>query len=659
MLKALAWKEYREQRQVALLGLLASAMLPVLYIVMGAAVAWSVSPQDIIYQSASTGVVLVWPIFATVTGAATSLREAHVGSLGFLLSRPVSRKRVWAVKVSLGLASLAAVIGGSVVIFWAIPWLIWGPVMVSRLELLGPPELGILVGFVSLAFSCAVLYAALTASALVAAGAGLVSSLAINAFVYGFWNVVGLRRGFELASGIEIALVTLTVLAGSVYAFNQGELLRGPRVRRMVLLQAVLVLGVLFAVSSTSAFVLTRVNLSNAIFIGPKLSPAGDVVAVRANRSNLSAEQIWLIDLEGGAKQLAQRGSRFSAFSPDGKWLAYSVRSPIFRLFPEQHELRLVGTDRMGDRRIGGSMGQFPAFSPDGMRLATANVGALRIAHLDHDEVEVVELPGAFVNWWPEDVTWTPDGGKLLVTLPSSASSWTLAFYQIDSGDFRFFDSPSDWLTSFSYALPSDRPVPSRMPVTGSWPVKGTNADRLYRYRREFGVGLINRETLDSEILVRGICRRTYVDLSADEHFLVYSTCAERDPGEAVEITRDSIVRILDLDNGEDRVLATMPGRISELMFNPSGTRVLATTDYHSSLPNSAAVIDLDGEVRALGLHWSSVGWLDDGRALLARHPDPSVPGEARAVSFPASLEILSLVVLDVETGEQRTVFSR
>jgi len=118
-------------------------------------------------------------------------------------------------------------------------------------------------------------------------------------------------------------------------------------------------------------------------------------------------------------------------------------------------------------------------------------------------------------------------------------------------------------------------------------------------------------------------------------------------------------VRLLDLDNGEDRVLATMPGRISELMFNPSGTRVLATTDYHSSLPNSAAVIDLDGEVRALGLHWSSVGWLDDGRALLARHPDPSVPGEARAVSFPASLEILSLVVLDVETGEQRTVFSR
>ena len=70
-------------------------------------------------------------------------------------------------------------------------------------------------------------------------------------------------------------------------------------------------------------------------------------------------------------------------------------------------------------------------------------------------------------------------------------------------------------------------------------------------------------------------------------------------------------------------------------------------------------MIGLNGEVRTLGWFRSSVGWLDDNRALLVRHPDPNVPGEVRAASYLAHREILSLVVLDIETGEQRTVYSR
>jgi len=658
MLKALAWKEYREQRQVALIGLLASAMLPALFIALGAAMRYPFNPRDLVFMSAYTGAVLVWPIFATVAGAATNLREAHVGSLGFLLSRPVSRARIWAVKVGLGLISLATVIVGSVVIFWAIARLSWGPGIASGTDSPSASDVGFLAGFLCLAFACSVLYATLAASALVAAGAGLVTSLAIHAFVYGFWAIVDLWRGYERVSMIEIGLVTLMVFAGSIYAFTRGELLRGPRVRRMVLSQAVIALGVLFALSSTFAFALTRVNLSNAIFTYPALSPRGDGVVVRANRANVSAEQIWLIDLEGNAVQLTGRGSRDPAFSPDGEWVAYSVLSFFYGYPPVRLDLRLARTDGSEDRRLGRSVGWFPVFSPDGTKLAVAFWDELGIAHLDRDEVEVIELPWAFDSGGSQRVRWTPDGEELLLLQRPANSNRTLVFYHLESGDLRVFDPPHDWMSGLSYSLPADRPVPARMPVTGYWRVKSSSGTSFRRAHREYGVGLVDRNNLGGEILVRGICRPVTVDLSADERFLVYSACDERDLAQPEYLQLDSTVRLRDLESGEDRLLTTLGGNISSLMFNPSGTQVLVSTDYFG-LPHGVAVVGIDGEVRTFGNFMSSVGWIDERRALLVRHPDPNVPGEDRAGSYLPHNEVLSLIVLDIDSGEQRTVFSR
>ena len=55
-------------------------------------------------------VVGVWQLFALAMGATTFGTEMADGSLRFLLSRPVSRRRLWLVKMGVGCAALALLV---------------------------------------------------------------------------------------------------------------------------------------------------------------------------------------------------------------------------------------------------------------------------------------------------------------------------------------------------------------------------------------------------------------------------------------------------------------------------------------------------------------------------------------------------------------------
>ena len=86
---------------------------------------------------------------------------------------------------------------------------------------------------------------------------------------------------------------------------------------------------------------------------------------------------------------------------------------------------------------------------------------------------------------------------------------------------------------------------------------------------------------------------------------------------------------------------------------------LVTTKRFSRPLTLSTAIVGLDSEVKALGELLSSVGWLDERRALLARHPDRDVSRKDRRTRYLPYNEILSLMVYDVGTREQRTVFSR
>jgi hypothetical protein len=671
MLKALVWKEYREQRQVALMGLLVSAMLPVLFIVVGYAVAGSGSASmlpDLLQASAMSGVALVGPIFAAVAGAATNLPESQVAALGYLLSRPVSRQGVWAVKVGIGALSLATIVMGAVAIQWALHLILMERAARTPLAYLrGAPILD-LMGFLLLTFACSALFTTLTSSPLVAAGGGLVSSVAIHVIVYGSWAVAGLYWNLERVSSIEIGVVILLVFACSAYTFRRGELMRGRSVRRLVLAQAVLALVVLLIVSTCFAYGLARVTAENAVFFSPQLIPGHEAFAVRANSANAVALEVWRIDMRGQASRLIGRGASSPTFSRGGKWIAYQSRSLVLP-YLSLDELRLIRTDGSGDRGLGRGYLEPPVFSPDGRRLAATSGEQLTIGYVDRYDTSVIDLSD---RYHARRVVWTPDGDELLLT----SLSQDLAFYDLDSGGLREFEPPEGWLDFYEYALPTGRPVPARMPVSGYWLERTGEVNLSRRYNRVYGIGLIDRETLEAEVLARDVCSSGPLDLSGEERFLVYARCdpdasSEAQEGRSRSVVRmPNTVRLRDLQTGEDRPLLTVRGNVGDLSFSPSGDAIVMST-WHGPVifrlddAEARTVLDLRENDPGPQLGWLAVGWLDSYRLALVLQPakrENDILFRAQLASrprMPPGVPVGNLAVLDVNSGELRIVFER
>ena len=90
MVRALVWKEWREQRAVVLAGLLLAVALPPFLL---AGMSLMGSRVDVTGLAQALPVVyagLLWPLFAAAAGAGTIAAEVGNGTLGFLLSRPAS-----------------------------------------------------------------------------------------------------------------------------------------------------------------------------------------------------------------------------------------------------------------------------------------------------------------------------------------------------------------------------------------------------------------------------------------------------------------------------------------------------------------------------------------------------------------------------------------
>ena len=116
MLKALAWKEWREQRPLILAGLGIAAVLPLFLIAGMMAATANRNFNNIIDIMGPALLFFVWPLIAAATGATTFGADMADDSLRFLLSRPVSKARVWSIKMAVGMAAFFAVVAGSVVI---------------------------------------------------------------------------------------------------------------------------------------------------------------------------------------------------------------------------------------------------------------------------------------------------------------------------------------------------------------------------------------------------------------------------------------------------------------------------------------------------------------------------------------------------------------
>ena len=189
MFKTLAWKEWREQRPVVVAGVAFAIVLPLF--VLSAAGVEEVRLDDIVEVLPVVFIGIVWPLLAAAAGAITIANEHESGTLRFLLSRPISRARIWVAKVMLATLAVALGAAASLLVMGIVArlvsnglsgeitfsWLILG----VRTTLYDPL---VLTSLSFLLFACSILCSTLLTRPLTAAAAGLALALTLIAAIF-------------------------------------------------------------------------------------------------------------------------------------------------------------------------------------------------------------------------------------------------------------------------------------------------------------------------------------------------------------------------------------------------------------------------------------------------------------------------------------------
>src|SRR4030095_4130875 len=114
--RALVCKEWREQQPVVVAALLAAVAMPFVLIAGTVGTGSRLDLSSLSELMPSILAALVWPLFAAAAGGATIASELGEGTLGFLLSRPVPRSRIWSVKIVVGAAWILTILAGALLV---------------------------------------------------------------------------------------------------------------------------------------------------------------------------------------------------------------------------------------------------------------------------------------------------------------------------------------------------------------------------------------------------------------------------------------------------------------------------------------------------------------------------------------------------------------
>lgn len=379
MLKALLWKEFREQRQLILAAWAIALVLP-LFLVAGMAAA---TPS---YELAALGqmlplvlMMLVWPVFALAIGAMTVASEMSDGSLRFLLSRPVSRSRIWATKVGVAAASYVLVVLGSSAIAVLFDYTVSGR---SRL-LSFDRDLGlsviaaVLIGalFVG-AHYCSLFFRRPLAAAL--AGAVVVGAMA--AVVSALWMVFvqpsawARQVYWSLGASTGIPLATAGLLFAAWWVFSRGDLFGGNAARRMAIPLVVVTAVVTLLGAVAPTFFVLRDSASSAAGLPGEAPPAdGRMVLTQLTPSGLST-RIAVVDLlDGETMVFGARDVMQPTLSSDGSLIAYiRFRGPL-GLASASGEVRVADRNGGGDRVVVAEIESPWSYSPAALSISPDN----------------------------------------------------------------------------------------------------------------------------------------------------------------------------------------------------------------------------------------------------------------------------------------------
>jgi len=645
MLKALVWKEWREQRPLLLSGLLLAALWPLF---MAAFKYSSSAPLDLASVAEALPIayaLVLWPLFTVAAGASTIANEIGDRTLEYLLSRPVSRVRVWGVKLAVGATSALTIVAGSLGIVLVVRALALGPGgattpfddLTYSLEG-GAFALITVEGAIFLLFSFAAFFSSFLPRAMTAAAAGTGASIAVFALVSVIWSRLDLVPRVEPQwMALEITVIGAIVLLASLFVFSRGDMLRGRGVAGTVVIASLCITGAAGVALIPLLYVQLRLSPSDAILGDASLSPTGDAVVLTARSRGLASPEIWLVHSDApGLTRLAGRLTFGAVFSPDGRWVAYLSNRTALGLRSDHVDLRAARSDGSEDRLLAADVAasanfsyyQAPTlvFSPDGAKVALSTWRGLMVASMEGGPVNHLD-PGLTFSGLV--IGWTRDGREILAPGKMDRGGIvTIRAYDSTSGRSRdvYKDMHSSaWL----YWWKAPAKGLTLLPMTLK---RGETRSESYPLL------LLNVADGRTRTLSESGCFALPA-LTEDERHVAYASCTGTLGGD-----RRSAIHVLDLTSGEDRSVTSIAGEALELQLSPGATRILVRLRRSVDTPPTDLIVDAHGVVRDVDAGWESVGWTGRDRLLLS-HQDPDTPGPAR------------LAVLNLETGVKLEVF--
>lgn len=119
-MKQLIWKEWHELRWLPL-----ASVLCVVVLTWGSDLFWRTYHHDLRIGDVNFPLSITWGLFSLLTGASLFASEVGSGTLDFLSVLPLSRRRLWCIKISTASAALLlSWLTSSLVWAWLVPHLV-------------------------------------------------------------------------------------------------------------------------------------------------------------------------------------------------------------------------------------------------------------------------------------------------------------------------------------------------------------------------------------------------------------------------------------------------------------------------------------------------------------------------------------------------------
>ncbi|MGD8328661.1 MAG: ABC transporter permease subunit [Acidobacteriota bacterium] len=350
MTRALLWKELRVQRPVLLAGAIAAVLGPLLVLAM-----FSTEGRFEYFDIARgmrTLAACAWPFLAVAAGAIPFATEAEDRTAGFLLSRPVSRARVWCVKVGAAAITLAATGLFFQLAIRVSEWSVGGPPADYRMTL-GYSDWTLfvsstVVGLGLMFFACAVLCSTLVTRPLTAAAASVAVGLAVLSLIFTLWSVLGLAPHLEPQwLGVEMIAVAAILVTVSLLVFAWPEQFgRGAALSVAGRAGAAGTLAlVLLAIAIPALFTALTPGVNEMTVVPESVVYSGSSVAMTMRELD-GTTQNWLLMTDGsGARPITGRNTLAPQMSTaTSGFIAYYSRRGVLGLASDALDLRMIDT---------------------------------------------------------------------------------------------------------------------------------------------------------------------------------------------------------------------------------------------------------------------------------------------------------------------------